>query len=375
MRKILIVDDEENIRFSFGSILSDEGFKTIPAETLNEAKARVDTEKLDVAIVDRLLASDNGMTLNEYINRKQPDCTTILISAFPTFKSASQGYQHNIFAYLQKPVKKAIIINTVRAALEKTIEKQQAVLLEQQLMQSQKMATMGLLSSGIVHDFNNLFMVINGYLDLANRKSARERSIADNLDTIRKVSQRGKSLSENFLSFIKEEDNQYKQIKIQTLIEDVFDLLQVMLPKSIEIISTITQSDDVVFINPIQIEQSIVNLALNAMQAIENNTGTIDISVEQIRLDPHSMESLNIDQSACVKISIKDSGCGMTKATLKQIFNPFFSTRPRGIGTGIGLSTTQKTINDHGGAITAFSKPGLGSKFYIYLPTIDKRNN
>ncbi len=374
MKKVLIVDDEENIRFSFGSILSDQGFKIIKAERLNEAKARIDTEKLDVAIVDRLLASDDGMTLIEYINTKQPDCTTIIVSAFPTFKSASQGYQHNVFAYLQKPVKKATLIKTVEAALEKTKEKQQTILLEQQLLAAQKMTTMGLLSSGMVHDFNNLFMVINGYIDLANRKSANEHSITDNLNTIQKVSQRGKNLSENFLSFIKQEDKHFKQINSRVLIEGILELLQIMIPKSIAITTKVIESDAFVFISPVQIEQSIINIALNAMQAMGNKTGTIDISLAKVTLDSHSMESLEINQSACIKISIKDSGCGMTESTLNQIFNPFFSTRSRGIGTGIGLSTTQKIIKDHGGAITAFSKPGMGSKFHIYLPAV-KTNN
>lgn len=141
MTKILIVDDEENIRFSFSMILTDAGYEVIESGSLMDAKSILASNQFDVAFVDRLLESHNGMDLVDCINKMQPFCTTIFISAFPDFKSASEGFKHNLFAYLQKPVKKSELLSMVEAATQNTKEKQRSHEYEQQLIQAQKMTT------------------------------------------------------------------------------------------------------------------------------------------------------------------------------------------------------------------------------------------
>ena len=138
MTKIFIVDDEENIRFSFSTILTEAGYDVITAGHIIDAKAIISANQFDVAIVDRLLVSDNGMEIIEYINEIQPFCTSILISAFPNFKSASEGYKHRLFAYLQKPVKKNELLSIVKAAAQNSKEKLKFNNFEQQLIQNQK---------------------------------------------------------------------------------------------------------------------------------------------------------------------------------------------------------------------------------------------
>lgn len=149
MPKILIVDDEESIRFSFATILTDAGCDVIKAGHFIDAKSILNANQFDVAIVDRLLASHSGMELIEYINKVQPFCTTILISAFPNFKSASEGFKHRLFAYLKKPVKKKEVLSVVKAAVQNSKERLKYHDYEQQLIQNQKMAAMGIFSSGI----------------------------------------------------------------------------------------------------------------------------------------------------------------------------------------------------------------------------------
>jgi signal transduction histidine kinase len=372
MRKVLIVDDEENIRFSFGSILTDEGFDVIEAANLKEAKDIIDTTKLDVAIVDRLLGSDDGMALIEHINKAQSNCSAILISAFPTFKSASEGINHNIFAYLQKPIRKAELCKIVAAATQNTKDKQQALSLEQQLMQAQKMETIGMISSGIIHDFNNLLMVISGYIDLSVFDLPENSPLLENLKKIQKVNQHGQSISKKFLSFIKQENQKPVPVQSQSLVKKVLALLRIMVPKTICIKDNIGDENDIVLVYPSQIEQSIINIGMNAMHAMEDEIGTIEVTLEPTILNANSMNSPDKDQSRYIKISIMDTGCGMNEDTLNQIFDPFFSTRPKGVGTGLGLSTTQKIIKNHGGEMTAFSQLGKGSTFHVFLPIIEK---
>lgn len=124
MAKILIVDDEESIRFSFAFILTDAGHEVYNAADQFEAMAILESKDIDVAVVDRLLGSHNGMDLIEYINKAHLFCTTILISAYPSFKSASEGFKHKLFAYLQKPIKKENLCQTVEAAIKNSEEKQ-----------------------------------------------------------------------------------------------------------------------------------------------------------------------------------------------------------------------------------------------------------
>ncbi len=372
MKKVLIADDEENIRFSFGSILTDAGFDVINAANLNEAKTIIDTTRLDVAIIDRLLGSDDGMTLVEHINIIQSDCTTILVSAFPTFNSAALGFDYKVFAYLEKPVRKAHLCKIVASAAQNTWKKRITGEYERQLIQAEKMTTLGMLSSGMVHDFNNLFMVIGGYIELATIDLSPKSPVMESLDQMRTMTHRGKELSKKFLSYIKQENINPGPVQIQSLVKKSLEFLRVMVPKSIELTENLGDQKDMVLVHPAQIEQIILNIGMNAVHAMENGTGTIDVCLTSATLDADTVKSLSMDQSNCIKISIRDTGCGMDKEILDQIFNPFFSTRPRGLGTGIGLSLTHKILKDHGGGITAQSQPGKGSLFHIFLPKINE---
>jgi len=370
MRAVLIVDDEENIRFSFGSILTDAGFSIFTAANICEAKSILDSTRFDVAIVDRLLESDDGMTLVEHINRIQPICTVIFISAFPTFQSAAQGIDHQIFAYLEKPVKKLQLCKTVEAAARNTSKKRLLSEHETHLIQAQKMTTLGMLLSGVVHDFNNLFMIIPGYIDLSVIDLPQKSPVSDHLERIRTVSIRGKKLSEKLLSYIRQENINPEKIQIQSLVRESISFLRIMIPKAVTITETYDFEEGFVFADPMRIEQIIMNIGINAMHAMQNGAGVIDVALTYVQLDTGTQKRLHMDKSECVKISISDNGCGMDQDTLNHIFDPFFSTRPQGLGTGIGLSTTLNILKDHGGGITANSQPGKGSSFHIYLPLV-----
>ncbi len=371
MRTVLIVDDEENIRFSFGSILTDAGFSIFTAANIYEAKIILDSTLLDVAIVDRLLESDDGMTLVEYVNKVQSNCTVVFVSAFPTFQSAAQGIGHQIFAYLEKPVRKLQLCKTIEEAARNSQKKQLLSEQEKQLIQAQKMTTLGMLISGVVHDFNNLFMIIPGYIDLSMIDLPQTSPVADKLERIRQVSIRGKKLSEKLLSYIKQENTNPEKVQIQSLVREAVAFLRIMIPKAITITETFGYDEGVVLADPVRFEQIIMNIGINAMHAMQNRPGTIDVATAYVDLDAATKKSLQMDKTECVKISISDTGCGMDQDTLNHIFDPFFSTRPQGLGTGIGLSTTLNILKDHGGGITAHSQPGKGSSFHIYLPILN----
>lgn len=372
MARILIVDDEESIRLSFAAIFSGIKYDVIAAAGLIEAKDILESNLFDVAVIDRILASNNGMDLVKHINLIQPFCTTILISAYPNFESASEGFKNNLFAYLQKPIKKEELLSAVKAAAKKSKEKQKSHHYEQQLIQAQKMTTMGILSSGIVHDLNNLLMTINGLVQLSCLDLPEENPVLENLKQIQNAGDKGARLIKQFLSYMRQGNGELEHIPIQSLIKEALVFLRVAVPRTINIQEKIGGGNDIVFVNPTQIQQVILNLGINAMHAMENKTGTIEVDLEQVHLDSKSMELLGLKNQDCIKILMKDTGCGMDEKTLKQIFDPFFTTRPKEMGTGIGLSVTSTILKNYGGTITAQSQPGNGSSFHMYLPIIDK---
>ncbi len=194
MARVLVVDDEESIRLSFSTILTGIQYDVITATDIIEAKNILESNQFDVAVIDRILASNNGMDLVKYINRTQPFCTTILISAYPNFESASEGFENNLFAYLKKPVKRIKLIDIVGAAVIKSKEKLKSYNHEQQLIGHQKLATTGMLSSGIVHDFNNLLMTINRIIDISIPSLPAKSPLLENLKQIRKLSKQGEKL-------------------------------------------------------------------------------------------------------------------------------------------------------------------------------------
>jgi len=370
MTNVLIVDDEETIRFSFESILTDAGYTVMTAATLNEAKNKVDSNDFDVAVIDRLLASDDGLTLAEYIHKTRSFCTTIMISAFPTFKSAAAGFNHDLFAYLQKPVKKDSLCRVIKAAANQTRKKKGFSGLEKQLIQAQKMASVGMQAGSTLHDFNNLFMAIDGFTDMAAKGGSSEH-----IEKIRQISQQGKKLSGDFLGFLTQTSQEPVCVSVKSLIKDALALLRIMIPKTVCIREHSSHTDAFVRVHPNRIEQVFVNLGINAVHAMKGQTGLIDVSFKPILLDTTLMRHLQIDTPDCIKLEFKDTGCGMDTATLQQIFTPFFSSKPAGFGTGLGLTTARKIITDHAGAITADSTQGQGSLFNIYLPAIRIETN
>lgn len=372
MSAILIVDDEENIRFSFTSILTDAGYEIISASGLSDARKILNTRQFDVAIVDRLLKSHSGMELAKDIKEVQPHCNTILMSAFPNFKSAAEGFTHQLFAYIQKPVKKDMLCDLVSAAAQNSREKKMSYRLEQQLPQVQKMATMGMFSRGIVHDISNLIIIINGLVAVSRKDLPEDSPLLKNLNLIQQIGNRGSELSSLLLSYAQQNEEQPESIAVQTVMRKAMTWLRIILPDSIEIVDKIGSPEHRIFVCPTQIQQAIINIGINAMHAMKNRDGRFEVCLTPVTLSRKLAKQLEMNQRDSIQISLSDSGCGIDETTIEHIFTPFFSTQAPEMGSGLGLSLTRNIIKKHGGAITVKSRPGQGTRFDLYLPLPDE---
>jgi signal transduction histidine kinase len=258
---------------------------------------------------------------------------------------------------------------------EKMAAQASARKLARQLQQSQKMEAIGTLAGGIAHDFNNILSAIIGYSELAQlhiSSTCRNRDCPaiQDLALVLQASDRAKELVRQILTFSRRQDNEKVPLHLGPVVKEALALLRSSLPQSIEIISKINCENDQVVANATQIHQIIMNLGANAHYAMRESGGVLAIEVERIEIDEFDRKSKNLDLAPGPYLLLKvcDNGCGMERAILDKIFDPYFTTKPKDQGTGMGLALVHGIVKNHDGWITVYSEPGKGTSCQIYLP-------
>ena len=245
--------------------------------------------------------------------------------------------------------------------------------LEKQLHQSQKMQSIGTLAGGIAHDFNNILTAILGYTEMAKYESIQDSEINENLGQVIKAGNRAKELVRQILTFSRQSDNERTPLQPGILVEEVIKILRPSLPSSIIINQNVNQPTGLILADPTQLHQILINICTNAYHAMEETGGMLDISLKEIILsEKEVLFDHNIEAGVFVKISIRDTGHGIAKDTINRIFDPYFTTKEIGKGTGMGLSIVQGIVLSYGGFISLDSELGKGTTFHVFLPVIDK---
>ncbi|MCP4150863.1 MAG: response regulator [bacterium] len=243
--------------------------------------------------------------------------------------------------------------------------------LESQLRQSQKMEAIGTLAGGIAHDFNNILSVIIGYTDLALANPNERLHVK--LDAIYKAGLRAKDLVEQILFFSRRKEFERKPIYIQQLLKESTKLLRASIPTTIEIIPDICQGAKQVLADPTQIQQIVMNLCTNSYHAMKDSGGTLAIVLKNVTAGSEkSALDLNLKAGEYVFLSISDTGSGIPQDILDRIFDPYFTTKREGEGTGLGLAVVHGIVKKHDGFISVKSTAGVGTTFDIYLPAVEK---
>lgn len=243
--------------------------------------------------------------------------------------------------------------------------------LEAQLIQAQKMEAIGTLAGGIAHDFNNILSAILGYIELSKIYIESNSKVDQYLDEVFKAANRAKELVRQILSISRQAEHLRKPINITNIVDDVLKMLKSTLPSSINITKNLKNKTCLIKSDPVQIHQVIMNLVTNAGQSMKDNGGslTVALDIEDIQADLNG-ESLGLKTGKYVKITISDTGHGIKSEDKKRIFDPYYTTKEKGVGTGLGLAVAQSIVKKHCGTILFSSEPGKGTDFYIYLPII-----
>ncbi|MBN2108115.1 MAG: PAS domain S-box protein [Deltaproteobacteria bacterium] len=259
-------------------------------------------------------------------------------------------------------------VRFVIASLQDITQRRQ---MEEQLRQSQKMEAIGTLAGGIAHDFNNILAAIVGNAELALLELQPEAPAAGNVDQILKASGRARNLVRQILAFSRRQDQERRPVDMCMIVNEAVKLLRALVPTTIDLKTSVPADAHIVEADPTRIHQVIINLCTNAAQAMEAGGGVLEIEVSSMQIDARNQGRYpDIAPGRYVRLKVRDTGPGIDPQCMQRIFDPFFTTKEIGRGTGMGLAVAHGIVKDHGGSITAHSRPGKGATFYVLIPHV-----
>jgi signal transduction histidine kinase len=381
MIHILVIDDDAIDRESIRRHLSRSGkeFTLHEAQTGEEAFKLLSNRNFDTIFLDYRLPDMDGISLLQKIYNPETD-----LAMAPVVMLTGQGNEAVMIDALRWGaqdylVKGNISADTVLIAITKAreifdlkIHQRQA---EQQLQQIQKMDAVGRLTSGIAHDFNNFLTVILGNTTFIRKKLAdqEEKISVDDLkrkvEAIEVAANKGADLVKRLMIFTRQRPPSYQIIDVNQSIQETCALIKESLGKSIELNLDLCDALSDLHVDPVQLENAVINIAINARDAMPQG-GKIIIETQNIVLDDtYALSHPDAKPGSYIMIAISDTGTGMSHEVMRHIFDPFFTTKPAGEGTGLGLSMVYGFVRQSEGHIQVYSEKGHGTTFKIYLPS------
>jgi signal transduction histidine kinase/DNA-binding response OmpR family regulator len=329
-------------------------------------------ENIEISAQTELAADDRSML--EYFSAQH-------LLAFPfTIKNEIDGFL--VVCYKAKEInwndknRNLLVLasDIVGNALEKNQIETEKLSIQEQLFQSQKMEVVGKLAGGIAHDFNNLLTAINGYSELGLKKVDSADPVAEDLEVIYDCGQKAAQLTQKLLGFSRKQIAIPIVVNLNELIGDLKKMLDRLLPAKMKLVQNFSEQNCLIKADPGQIEQIIVNLIVNARDAMQNE-GEIKVTTQTIHLATEKQIFQDVITAGdYVTMSVQDLGSGIDPQILPHIFEPFFTTKKVNEGTGLGLSTLYGILQQNNGHIDVSSEPGKGSTFTIYLPSAGQEN-
>ncbi len=370
---ILVVDDDEIIRIAASESLTEAGFQVTEAENGIQALQVLEDIRPDIILLDVMMPEMDGFATARAVRQRAGfEMIPILImTALDDLESINRAYEAGATDFITKPINWVILVQRVRYMTRSVQIMNAQKRLQAELQQAQKLEAVATLVGGLAHDFNNLLHVILSSAELIQLNHPNLDRPSGGLGDITEAVDRGSKLVRQLLTYSRKIKSEKRPIHLNDRVQQVTQLLQRTIPKMIEIECRLNEDLNWVSADSIQMEQVLMNLAINAKDAMPNGgrlvieTANVEGS-ENVGLPPSTPDSLG-----WVRLTVSDNGHGMEKETRRQVFEPFFSTKAPGKGTGLGLSMVHGIIQNHDGKIVCRSTPGQGTAFHIYLPAVE----
>lgn len=362
MEKILFIDDEQFVLDGLKRLLRDsrDVWQLEFAINGKEALEIVKEKNIDVIISDIRMPEMTGLELLEKLqaDEKTRNIPVVILTGFQDIKLKRQALDLGAVDLLNKPVNKEDLVARIKNVLkikeyqDLILEKNRA--LEKQLVISQKMDLVGVMAAGAVHDLSNLVSIIVGYSNLLIEENLLDNIEIRSMEKIRKAGEKAAGLVNQILKFSKLEEK-ISTINVGDLIDDIVAIAATTLSEDVKIVWE--KPGEAIFLksNAVKLQQVLMNLCINAIQAMTDTGGRLILSLQRADRD-------------MVRIDVKDTGGGMDEETLQNIYTPLFTTRENGEGTGLGLFVVKHILDDYNGKIEVESKKGKGTTFRVFFP-------
>jgi DNA-binding response OmpR family regulator/anti-sigma regulatory factor (Ser/Thr protein kinase) len=377
---ILVVDDDEMMAQSIQSVLNTKGHQVQMVHNPLKALKIIEEGCFDLVLLDVMMPEMTGFQLIDALNRTNLDTYFIIMTGETSMESAVEAIRRGASDYLKKPFEPDELFIRVDNILKQKKQKKerqqieaQKKALEIELQQSQKLEAVGTLAGGVAHDFNNILSIILGYSELALDSVAEWDPIRQNLEQIFIAGNRAKDITYQLLSFCRKSDTEQHPFNLNTIILESLKLMRASLPANIEIRQNLLDETLTVLGDTTQIQQIMINLCTNAAHAMQDTGGTIDVRLENVTLEAsHAAQYNDLAPGNYIKLVVADTGTGIDPEIADKIFDPYFTTKDIGKGTGMGLSLVRGIVKNHGGDIRVHSEVGRFTNIVILLPIFDE---
>lgn len=367
--RLLIIEDSEMDCAWVVRVLERDGFAVSHKriESGQDLKINLIADKWDVLISDHSMPGFSGTEALRIVQEMKVDIPFIFVSGTIGEEIAVEAMRNGAHDYVMKG-KLARLAPAIRRELQEAERRREHRKTEMQLRHLEKFEVIGKLAGGIAHDFNNVLGAIQGWAELGLDDSPRESRHANIFQSIHSQALRAAGLTKQLLAYARRQVLEPKNIDLNEVLAETGAMLRRVIGEDVEIRMIPSTGPLVVRVDPAQIEQVIMNLCLNARDAMPNG-GQMVVETTRLELDAeYCAEREYFRPGAYARLSVSDTGAGMESETLKHIFEPFFTTKEVGQGTGLGLATTYAIVKEHLGIIEAFSEVGRGTVFHVYLP-------
>lgn len=367
--RLLLVDDEDDFRRTIAKRLKKRGMTPEEAGTGEECLAILEKNPVDVVILDVKMPGMNGIETLHHIKEKYPKTEVIMLTGHATTRDGVDGIKKGAFDYLSKPIELEHLLGKIKQAHEKIRREEEKLReaefrarMEQQMITTERLASLGTLAAGVAHEINNPLAIIKesagfmklilGKEELADMPRRKDFELA--LGKIENGIERAKRITLQLLGFARKDDSVLTEVDLIQLVDEAIQLVErEAINRDIEIIREMAHDKATIWSDPYKLRQVLINLLTNSIHATGPG-GKITIMLEGMGEE--------------VSLTVKDTGQGIPNENLKRIFEPFFSTKSPGKGTGLGLFVTRNIIENLGGNIKVESQVGHGASFSVKLP-------